>query len=421
MSVFSASKLICAKKYEMLHAKEDSYKDLLMYNRKVFNARQTEALRSLYLWRDGIARQQDESTGYVLPNLMMLQIAEILPRDPEGILACCTHIPPLVHQNLAELHAIIKHARERPIEKKEVPTQNQSQLIVRLSLTKHEYCPHDTSVHSTDSSSSDAAGVPLSNVTVNICEKPMLTAFADVAKTCSKRTDAQCRADAVRNSLSNPFSQYLPRFGPSVSTANADEAAIDVTGRVWKLLPNTVKRAPTADMLPVVEVLETAAKIPFSTVSTPPEPQESNLEKTIRQQLAQERKKVEDVESVSTTKKKRKRRRKRDKSASEKSDVVNSAKSNEAVGRAKAETEFKPHDYSKANLKTLLQAEESASSPAAKKKKKKREFDPNLAIADADYKPVKHRPVHSSANKSMTYGANTASTSSLPKIPWPKR
>ena len=38
-------------------------------------------------------------------------------RDPEGILACCTHIPPLVQQNLTELHAMIRDARERPVEK----------------------------------------------------------------------------------------------------------------------------------------------------------------------------------------------------------------------------------------------------------------------------------------------------------------
>jgi len=43
----------------------DAYKDLLMYNRKVFNVRQLEALQGLYLWRDGIARQHDESIGSV--------------------------------------------------------------------------------------------------------------------------------------------------------------------------------------------------------------------------------------------------------------------------------------------------------------------------------------------------------------------
>jgi len=54
------------QKYEKPRVREDAYKDLLMYNRKVFNARQTEALRGLYLWRNGVARQQDESTGSVV-------------------------------------------------------------------------------------------------------------------------------------------------------------------------------------------------------------------------------------------------------------------------------------------------------------------------------------------------------------------
>ena len=53
------------QKYEKPRIREDGYKDLLTYNRKVFTARQTEALRSLYLWRDRVARQQDESTGFV--------------------------------------------------------------------------------------------------------------------------------------------------------------------------------------------------------------------------------------------------------------------------------------------------------------------------------------------------------------------
>lgn len=33
-------------------------------------------------------------------------------REPEGILACCSSIPPLVQENLIELHQIIKEARE---------------------------------------------------------------------------------------------------------------------------------------------------------------------------------------------------------------------------------------------------------------------------------------------------------------------
>jgi exosome complex exonuclease RRP6 len=51
----------------------------------------------------------------VLPNHMLLQIAEALPREMQGILACCNPIPPLVRQNLGHLHGIILRAREQPL------------------------------------------------------------------------------------------------------------------------------------------------------------------------------------------------------------------------------------------------------------------------------------------------------------------
>lgn len=48
---------------------------------------------------------------------MLLQIAEALPREMQGILACCNPIPPLVRANLLELHQIILRAREQSLEK----------------------------------------------------------------------------------------------------------------------------------------------------------------------------------------------------------------------------------------------------------------------------------------------------------------
>lgn len=50
--------------------------------------------------------------SYVLPNHMMFQIAEILPREPQGILACCNPIPPLIRQNLQEVSHLVQKSRE---------------------------------------------------------------------------------------------------------------------------------------------------------------------------------------------------------------------------------------------------------------------------------------------------------------------
>lgn len=46
---------------------------------------------------------------------MLLQIADILPREQQGIFACCNPIPPLVRQFLPEIHSFILEAREAPL------------------------------------------------------------------------------------------------------------------------------------------------------------------------------------------------------------------------------------------------------------------------------------------------------------------
>lgn len=80
-----------------------------------FSHRQLYALENLYALRDSIARREDESLHYVLPNHMLKVIAEVLPRESSGIFACCNPIPPLVRKYVHDLHKIIVDARNLPI------------------------------------------------------------------------------------------------------------------------------------------------------------------------------------------------------------------------------------------------------------------------------------------------------------------
>lgn len=102
------------KKY--IFNEEEDYLNLYFQSKKVFNSRQLMALRNLYHWRDKTARLQDESLAYVLPNHMLLHIAEVLPKEMQGVLACCNPVPPLVRQELHELHKIVTQARDSPLE-----------------------------------------------------------------------------------------------------------------------------------------------------------------------------------------------------------------------------------------------------------------------------------------------------------------
>ncbi|ALC46341.1 Rrp6 [Drosophila busckii] len=147
--VYALSADVCKKRYTKPHIGPDSHLDLVRKTKRAFDNRQLYALQGIFAWRDATARQEDESYGYVLPNHMMLQIAESLPREMQGILACCNPIPPLVRQQLHTLHQIVLKAREQPLIK---PVLESSDNVMgaalplagaQKDLNSKLHCPHD--------------------------------------------------------------------------------------------------------------------------------------------------------------------------------------------------------------------------------------------------------------------------------------
>ncbi|OZC07173.1 hypothetical protein X798_05809 [Onchocerca flexuosa] len=114
--VYSESAQTCLTVYKKPTFESDGYEKLLV-GRKPLNSRQQFALAALWKWRDERARADDESPQYVLPCHMMLQIAEVLPREMQGILACCCPVPLHVKQDLHVLHQIINTSRDQPLVK----------------------------------------------------------------------------------------------------------------------------------------------------------------------------------------------------------------------------------------------------------------------------------------------------------------
>ncbi|XP_026463935.1 exosome component 10 isoform X2 [Ctenocephalides felis] len=148
-SVISKSTEVCKAVYIKPKLSDNSHLKFYIKSKRMFDNRQLFALKEIYNWRDKIAREEDESTGYVLPNHMLLQICEALPREMQGILACCNPIPPLVRQNLMLLHQIILKAREqpliKPILKEEIRTRGPEQKSGAINLDGPLHCPHDLS------------------------------------------------------------------------------------------------------------------------------------------------------------------------------------------------------------------------------------------------------------------------------------
>ncbi|KAK3801382.1 hypothetical protein RRG08_059084 [Elysia crispata] len=228
LSVYERSKAVAAKVFQKPIFTTRDYLELYKKSKKVFNNQQLAALRDLYAWRDGVARAEDESLGYVLPNHMLLQIAEILPRERQGVLACCNPIPPLVRQSLMEIHSMVLQAREVPLIKVEKrPVVQPSNLQhPKYDVNSLFNCPHDMS-HMDETvdnlehavpeiglvskmGSMFAKSVPetLSGITVKTT--PSITAYNWKDDQVPITVTAKGIAERVKETFSNPFAKFMP-------------------------------------------------------------------------------------------------------------------------------------------------------------------------------------------------------------------
>ncbi|GJM93740.1 hypothetical protein PR202_ga10325 [Eleusine coracana subsp. coracana] len=74
LEVHKHSNEICLQFYEKEVLTDKSYLHIYGLQEHELNAKQLAVVAALHNWRDGIARQEDESTGYILPNKALLEI-----------------------------------------------------------------------------------------------------------------------------------------------------------------------------------------------------------------------------------------------------------------------------------------------------------------------------------------------------------
>ncbi|XP_072930705.1 exosome complex component 10 homolog isoform X2 [Epargyreus clarus] len=115
-AVFKNSKLICGSTYRKFVVDDNSHMSIYLRSKRVFNTRQMAALKLLFKWRDSQARILDESVTYLIPNHMLIALAEALPREMQGVNACCSPMPPFVKQNMIAIHRMILSCREIPLD-----------------------------------------------------------------------------------------------------------------------------------------------------------------------------------------------------------------------------------------------------------------------------------------------------------------
>lgn len=108
--VYKRSYDICCQLYEKELLTDDSYLYIYGLQDAELNTRQLAVVSGLCEWRDVVARAEDESTGYVLPNRTLLELAKQMPVTASKLRRVLRSKHPYIEQNIASVVSIIKHA-----------------------------------------------------------------------------------------------------------------------------------------------------------------------------------------------------------------------------------------------------------------------------------------------------------------------
>ncbi|KAM3922697.1 exosome complex component 10 [Leptodactylus fuscus] len=417
--VWQRSKEICLKRFVKPIFTEESYLELYQKLKKHLNTQQLAAFRLLFAWRDKMARQEDESTGYVLPNHMLMKISEELPKEPQGIIACCNPIPPLVRQQINELILLIQQARETPLLKSETAsTKKKGPMPNPEKMENLLFGPHDLSNTpmgqlllagaaveiSTGSLFKDEDPAPSSpQCPVAVRAKATITLFNDSEEDgdeTNRLTTSQLKARNILESFDNPFRMFLPSDirGAHVSqTAKLDPNTkiFEISNR-WKLvsIAQQKQEAKAKEEARQKRLAEKAArekaKIEFKNNTA----NLSSVREQVMQEQASKKRDRPGNDSGTETPKVEKKRTKR----------------SEASAEPAVQTEFKPFDYSKSNFKVFA---------GSSNVKSQSDFDPNKQTPQGKKNPSGKKAHQAMGNKSMSFIGGKSDRGF--RHSWPKR
>jgi len=86
---------------------------LLVKTPALFNNEQFAVFRAVHGWRDKIARTDDESTAFVMPNHVIFSIAKLLPNDMVALLGIAKPVSHSVKSRAGELLNLIREAKSQ--------------------------------------------------------------------------------------------------------------------------------------------------------------------------------------------------------------------------------------------------------------------------------------------------------------------
>jgi len=149
-SVWKTSKDLCLQIFEKPKAKDNDYFAIVQRNATLLGEGQMEILQTLLIWRDYIARIEDESIKFVMPNDVLFDIAKSTPRDFTELELILRRHPKHTHHE-----SIIKYEEDLIQRINAIIANTEKKIENRVNNKKNsamKYCPFESSSSSEEES-----------------------------------------------------------------------------------------------------------------------------------------------------------------------------------------------------------------------------------------------------------------------------
>ncbi|EER95474.1 hypothetical protein BDA96_01G532200 [Sorghum bicolor] len=159
LEVHKRSNEICLQFYEKELLTDTSYLHIYGLQEHELDAKQLAVVAALHEWRDSIARQEDESTGYILPNKALIEIAKQMPTDVGHLKRIVKSKYPYVESNLELIAYTVWNALKYSYAYEGIAEQLKKERLEQLALksgqASDEVTPLDADIGRSNFDSSD--------------------------------------------------------------------------------------------------------------------------------------------------------------------------------------------------------------------------------------------------------------------------
>ncbi|KAL2963035.1 hypothetical protein AAZX31_17G178100 [Glycine max] len=291
VEVYKRSYDVCIQLYEKELLTENSYLHIYGLQGAGFNAQQLAIVSGLCEWRDIVARAEDESTGYVLPNKSVLEIAKQMPLTTSKLRRLVKSKHPYVEHNLDTVVSIIRHSIQNAASFEEAAQQLKEAQAVTASdvvpVTDGTEDPPSHTRHSKESSQHQATSVPIkiksnslifeppkdsltiaeqnrdanvgalstakgNGAAVQVLKKPTGAFGALLGSSASKRKlgpgKEEIKLEQIRSSVSLPFHSFLGSSEKSEPTEEIPSVASEMS-EPQKPVSDVVSASPVDEII----------------------------------------------------------------------------------------------------------------------------------------------------------------------------